>query len=145
MLRTGARVPFLATDCTYYFMLGAGNFSPIDDVPDVMTATQEDVYIKNGFLISNATDTAGFVWVVTWEEYQAQRQRANRTLVTNAQVLALCNAVEVYLESGGFIDTPIVMVYSEAEEISYKAARLIIDDPYLGSVEIEYINVWTIR
>jgi hypothetical protein len=130
-LQSGVRTPFLATDCTHYFTLGTGNFSPIDDTPDVLTATQEDVFIKNGFLVSNATDTAGYAWCVTWEEYQMHRLRSNKALVTNAQILALCTPIRIYLTSGGFTMTPVVKVYSTGDK-NYTS-------------EPAYINVWTIR
>jgi hypothetical protein len=129
-LRTGARTPFYATNCTYYFVLGTGNFSPIDDVPDVLIDTEEDVYIKNGFLASNATDDSGYLWVVTWDEFQTHRQ-SNRSLVSNAQALALCTPIRIYIPSGSFTPTPIVKVYSTG------------DKDYTS--ELSHINVWQIR
>jgi len=130
-LRTGARTPFFATDCTHYFTLGTGNFDPINDLPNALTATQEDVYIKNGFLVSNATDTAGYVWCVTWNEYQMHRLQSNKTLLTNVQILALCTPMRIYLTSGSFTMTPVVMVYSTG------------DKDYTS--EPAYLNIWTIR
>ena len=130
-LQSGVRAPFFATDCTHYFTLGTGNFDPINDLPNALTATQEDVYIKNGFLASNATDTAGYIWCVTWNEYQMHRLRSNKTLLTNVQILALCTPMQIYLTSGGFTMTPIVMVYSTG------------DAQYTS--EPAYLNIWTIR
>jgi hypothetical protein len=130
-LITGARTPFFVTDITYYFTLGTGDFSPIEDVPVALTATEEDLYIKNGFVVSNATDTAGYAWCITWDEFQIHRQASNRDLVTNLQVLALCAPVRIYLTAGAWTMTPIVKVYSTGDK-SYTS-------------EPAYINVGTIR
>jgi hypothetical protein len=111
-------------------VLGTGDFSPIEDSPVVFTATQEELYIKNGFLINNASDTAGYAYCITWEEFQIHRQQSNHALVTNLQVLALCTPIQIYLTSGEWIDTPIVKVYS-----TY--------DKYM--TEISHCNVGTIR
>jgi len=115
-LRTGARTPFFVSDITYYFTLGTGDFSPIEDVPAVLTETQEELYIKNGFIVSNATDTAGYVWCITWHEFQLHRLESNRDLVTNAQVLALCTPIQIYIASGYWTMTPIVKVYSTGDK-----------------------------
>jgi hypothetical protein len=111
-LRTGARTPFFASDITHYHNLSTTTFSPLEDLGGTFSATQEDEYIKNGFLIMNATDTAGLISVITWEEFDRHRSRSNKALVTNAAVLALCTAVTVYVPSGGFIYTPIVKAFT---------------------------------
>jgi len=116
-LRTGARTPFFATDITYYHNL-AGDFSPIENAPIAFTDTQEEVYIKSGFFVKNATDNTGFVNVVTWNEFQIHRQQSNRDLVTNIQVLALCTPVPIYLISGDWTETPIVKVFSTTGQVS---------------------------
>jgi hypothetical protein len=129
-LRTGARLPFFCTDITYYRVLGLGDFSPIEDVPDTFSASEDDLYIKSGFLVSNASDTAGCIYCVTWEEFQMHRSRSNRDLVTNLAVLALCTPISVYVASGKWLETPVVKVFS-----TY--------DKYM--TEISHINVGTIR
>ena len=126
-LRTGARTPFFATDITYYFTLGTGNFSPIEDAPVVFTASEEEVYIKNGFLAANATDTAGILYCITWNEFQIHRQLN----LTNAQILALCTPVAIYLGAGDWTMTPIVKAYSTGDQ-NYTSAPA-------------YINIGTIR
>ncbi len=115
-LRTGARMPFLGTDITHYVDLAASDFSPIENQPAALTDTQEDVYIKNGFIAENATDTAGLLYVVTWNEFQIHRQRSNRALVTNTQVLALCTPIQVYVASGSYCMTPLVKVYATTDQ-----------------------------
>jgi len=130
-LRTNVRTPFFVTNITYYFTLGTGNFSPIDDVPDTFTDSEEEVYIKSGFLAKNATDDSGYLWCVTWEEYQIHRTQQNIDLVTNVQVLALCTPIQIYLSSGEWTGTPIVKVYSTG------------DKDYTS--ELAYINIGTIR
>jgi len=128
-LRTGARTPFFATDITYYHNLTVGDFSPIENQPAAFTDSEEEVYIKSGFLVKNATDTAGLVYVVTWNEFQIHRQQSNRNLVTNLQVLALCAPVVIYLTSGDWTETPIVKVFSTKGQVS----------------TVSMINVGTIR
>ena len=128
-LRTGARTPFFATDITYYHNLAGGDFSPIENAPIAFTDTQEEVYIKSGFVVANATDTAGIVYCVTWEQYRTMRQQSNHTLVTNAQVIALCVPVQIYLASGDWTMTPVVKVFSTEEQYT----------------TVVYINVGTIR
>ena len=129
-LRTGAETPFFCTDITHYVVLGTGDFSPIEDSPDTFSATEEDVYIKNGFLINNASDTAGYAYCITWEEFQMRRQVSNRSLVNNAGVLALCTPVRIYLASGEWCPTPLVKVYSTYDKFM---------------TEISHCNVGTIR
>ena len=131
-LRTGARTPFFATDITYYFDLTGGDFSPINNAPIAFTDTQEDVYIKNGFVVANATDDAGLVYCITWEQYQTVRQQSNRSLVTNIQVIALCVPVAIYLASGDWTMTPVVKVFQTTEQAEYPST-------------IDYINIGTIR
>jgi hypothetical protein len=130
-LRTHARTPFFVTNITYYFTLGTGNFSPIDDVPVAFTDTQEEVYIKSGFLAKDATDDSGYLWCVTWDEYQTHRTQENIGLVTNAQVLALCTPIQIYLKPGEWTGTPIVKVFSTG------------DKDYTS--QLAYINIGTIR
>jgi hypothetical protein len=129
-LRTGARTPFFCTDITHYVVLGVSDFSPIEDAPAAFIATQEEVYIKSGFLAKNASDDAGYIYCITWEEFETQRTQSNRALLTNAQILALCTPMRVYLPSGGWCETPLVKVYS-----TY--------DQYM--TEISHVNIGTIR
>lgn len=113
-LRTGARTPFFASDITHYHNLSAANFSPLEDTGDTFSASEEDLFIKNGFLLMNATDNAGLVKIITWEEFQAKKADSNKSLVTNAAVLALCTGVTVYVPSGGWVYTPIVKAFTGA-------------------------------
>lgn len=130
-LRTGARTPFFATSITNYHHLTTGNFSPIDNAPAVYSDSEEDMYIHNGFLIKNATDTAGLAYCVTWEQFQAARLRANRALVTNATVLAAINPVACYLTSGQWLECPVVKVFATTSQTF--------------PTTITYINVGTVR
>jgi len=111
-LRTGARTPFFATDITHYVSIALANFSPIEDQPAVFTATQEEIYTKNGFLAMNATDNSGLVYVITWNEFQIHRAQTNHALVADLAVLALCTPVAIYLASGDWTMTPIVKVFA---------------------------------
>jgi len=148
-LRTGARTPFFCTDITYYHNLAVSSFSPIEDIPDVFTDTEEDVYIKSGFLAANATDTAGVIYVITWNEYQIQRAQNNRTLVTNEQVLALCNGMQIYLAAGDWTMTPLVKVFGLEDEEPVFLPKVGIGGPeWPGWPDVgvvEYINIGTIR
>jgi hypothetical protein len=112
-LRTGARTPFFATDITHYVSIATADFSPIEDQPAALTATQEELYTKSGFIVSNATDNSGVVYVITWNEFQIHRTQSNRALVTDLQVLALCTPIRIYLASGDWTMTPIVKVYAD--------------------------------
>jgi hypothetical protein len=150
-LITAARTPFFCTDITYYHDLLLSDFSPIEDIPDVFTDTEEEVYIKNGFLASNASDTAGIIYVITWEEFQIHRTQSNRLLVTNLQVLDLCAGIAIYLTSGAWTMTPLVKVFMiEGEEPVFLPKVGIGPDwpewpDWVGTVPIEYINIGTIR
>lgn len=149
-LRTGVRTPFFCTDITFYLDLLSGSFSPIEDIPVVFTETEEEVYIKSGFLASNAGDYAGFIYVVTWNEYQIHRTQNNRALVTNAQVLALCNAMAVFLESGKWTATPLVKVFGLEIPVYMPHKLMIGQDPFPfpdppTESYIEFINIGTIR
>jgi hypothetical protein len=130
-LRTGARTPFFASDIILYQNLALSNVSPIENQPAVYSDSEEDMFIKNGFLIANATDTAGLAYVVTWEQFQIVRTRQNRALVTNAQVLALCVPIAVYLASGDWCMTPIVKVFATTNQ-TYPTT-------------VAYVNVGTVR
>ena len=130
-LRTGARVPFFSSDITHYHALATTDFSPIEDAGGTFSATETDVFIKNGFVVFNATDTAGLVYVITWEEFQTHRQQSNRSLVTDATVLGLCTLVAVYVPSGGAVFTPVVKVFA-GDDGSYASA-------------VTHINIGTIR
>ena len=110
--RTGARTPFFCDDITHYVSVAAADFSPIEDQPAAFTATQEDIYIKNGFLAMNATATAGLLYCITWQEFQLHRLRSNRDLVTNTQVLALCTPVAIYVSECNWTMTPIVKIFA---------------------------------
>jgi hypothetical protein len=140
-LRTSVRTPFLCTDITYYYPLFFEDFSPIDDLPVPFTDSEEEVYIKNGFLASNASDTAGLLYVVTWDEYQTYRTQTNRSLVTNVQALAMCAGIPVYLTSGEWIETPIVKIFGQWLERAMPRIPGFPDYP----VNIEYVNIGTIR
>jgi len=128
-LRTGARTPFFATNITHYHDL-AGDFSPIDNLPAALTDSAEDVYIKNGFLVKNATDNAGLVYVVTKEAFELAWSRVNKALVTRITVLATLVPVAVYLTSGQWLECPVVKVQDTVA-------------PYASTVLL--INVGTIR
>lgn len=130
-LRTGARTPFLASDITHYHDLTATNFSPIDDEGGTFSASETDVFIKNGFIVFNATDDGGLIYVVTWEEFQAHRQQNNRLLVDDSAVLALCTPVAVYAPSGQAVLTPVVKAFADS------------DQTYTSTVTT--INIGTIR
>ena len=130
-LRTGARTPFLGTDIVDYHDM-ATDFSPIDDLPAIPTLAEQsayEVFMKSGFLAQNASDTAGLLSVVTWNEFQIHRTRANRLLVTDATVLALCTPVSIYLASGDWTMTPIVKAFATTGQVT----------------TVTFINVGTIR
>ena len=130
-LRTGARTPFFATNISDYYNLTAADFSPIDALPGVPTLAELsacEVYIKNGFVVANATDDAGVVYVITWNDFQAHR----RHRYTDAQTLALCVPVAIYLASGDWTMTPVVKVFQTTEQAEYPST-------------IDYINIGTIR
>jgi len=129
-LITGARTPFFCTDITHYVVLGISDFSPIENVPNALTDTQEEVYIKNGFLACNASDTSGYIYCITWNEFKIHQQQSNKTLLTNANILALCTPVQIYLTSGEWCATPLVKVYS-----TY--------DKYM--TQVSHVNIGTIR
>jgi hypothetical protein len=130
-LRTGARVPFFSSDITHYHALATTDFSPIEDAGGTFSATQTDVFIKNGFIVFNATDTAGLVYVITWEEFQTHRQESNKSLVSDSAVLALCTPVAVYIPSGGAVFTPVVKVFA--------------GDTQGAASTVTHINIGTIR
>lgn len=130
-LRTGARTPFFASDITHYHALATTDFSPIEDAGGTFSATQTEVFTKNGFLVFNATDTAGLIYVITWEEFQTHRQQSNRLLVTDTAVLALCTPVGVYVASGDAMGTPVVKVFAGDTEGAASA--------------VTHINIGTIR
>ena len=130
-LRTGARTPFFATDIPTYYDLTADDFSPIEDLPGVPTLAELsacEVYIKSGFLVANATDDAGIVYVITWNEFQVHK----RHRYTDAQTLALCAPIQIYLASGDWTMTPVVKVFQTTEQAEYPST-------------IDYINIGTIR
>jgi hypothetical protein len=129
-LRTGARTPFFATNISNYHSLAA-IFSPIDNSPAAYSDSEEEVYIKNGFLIKNATANAGLAYVVTWETFEAAWSRVNHHLVTKATVLATINPVAVYLTSGQWLECPVVKVHATSDQAF--------------PTTITYINVGTIR
>ena len=132
-LRTGARTPFFATDIVDYHSM-ATHYSPIDDLPGVPTLAElsaYEVFLKSGFLAANATDTAGLAYVVTWNEFQLHRQEANRDLVADVTVLALCAPVAIYLASGDWTMTPIVKIFA-TENQTYPTT-------------VTYVNIGTIR
>jgi len=130
-LRTGARTPFFATDITHYVTVATAAFSPIEDAPAAFTASAEETYIKSGFIIMNASATAGLARCITWQEFQLHRLRSNRDLVTDTQVLALCTPVAIYLSESQWTMTPIVKVFAGN------------DQTYPSTVT--YINVGTVR
>lgn len=130
-LRTGARTPFFTPDIVDYHNM-ATHFSPIDDLPAVPTLAEQsacEVFIKSGFLAMNATDNSGILYVVTWNEFQIHRTRANRALVTDVTVLGLCTPVRIYLASGDWTMTPIVKAFATTGQIT----------------TVAYINVGLIR
>jgi hypothetical protein len=143
-LRTGARTPFFCTDITFYVDLTASAFSPIEDVPVAFTDSEEEVYIKSGFLACNATDTAGLLYVITWNEYQVWRTQSNRALVTNEQVLAMCNSIPLYLPSGEWTGTPLVKIFDAIEEPEF-LPRVGIPGGWPVIFPIVYVNIGTIR
>ena len=113
-LRTGARTPFFATDVVDYHNL-ATHYSPVDDLPAIPTAAEEsayEVFMKSGFLAQNATDTAGLIYVITWNEFESHRLKR----LTDAQILALSDYVGIYLASGDWTMTPIVKIYATGDE-----------------------------
>ena len=132
-LRTGARTPFFATDIVDYHNM-ATHYSPIDDLPAIPTLAElsaYEVFLKSGFLAANATDTAGLIYVVTWNEFQTHRQQSNINLVTDVQVLALCAPVAIYLASGDWTMTPIVKIFAT--------------DNQTYPTVVTYVNIGTIR
>ena len=120
-LRTGARTPFFASDITDYHDLTSGDFSPIEDMsatPTLAELSACDVFIKNGFLVQNASSAGGLISVITWTEFQIHRSQSNKSLVDDEAVLALCTPVSVYTASGDFVLTPVVKVFATDDQTS---------------------------
>ena len=76
------------------------DFSPIEDAGGTFSATQTDVFIKNGFIVFNATDTAGLVYVVTWEEFQTHQATEQQVACDRYCGIGTMYSVAVYVPSG---------------------------------------------
>jgi len=113
--RTGANLPLWVEDITYYFDLTTDDFSPLEDAPEAFTDSREELYIKNGFAVCNATEDAGVVLVITLWQYQH-----------NHYDLATLVPVPVFLMPGDWVMTPVVKVFqSEGQDLVYALVETI--------------------
>lgn len=117
-LRTGARYPLWFEDIPDYVDISAADFSPIED--GALEDTEIEVYTKSGFGVKNATEDAGYIYAVTWHQYEANRR--DLTGIVPRQI---------YLLGGDWALTPLVKVFAGD------------DDEYASTVTT--INVGTIR
>ena len=127
-LSGGAKVPFFCDDIPYYFDLTSGNFSPIEDAPVAFDATTTDIYIKNGFLVKNATENAGYIYAVTWRQYKNDGQNSLNDMFTGAAIVPR----QIYLLGGEWTMTPVVKVFAADDDQEYDST-------------VTTINIGTIR
>ena len=114
-LRGGGRFPFWFEDITDYVSIAAANFHPIgvyQATPTSATLSHMYTHVKNGFGVKNATDNNGYIYAVTWSQFQ-DYIKANRRLAETAWDIGSIIPRQIHLAAGEWCVTPIVKVYAD--------------------------------
>jgi hypothetical protein len=112
-LRGGGRFPFWFEDIEYS-SIATTNFDPIaiyqasptSAILSLMTALWE-----NGFGVKNATDSSGYIYAVTWSQFETYIKE-NRGVLPANWTLAGITPRRIDLLAGEWAVTPIVKVFA---------------------------------
>lgn len=114
-LRGGAATPFFVEDIIAYQSIATTDYSPIATY-QASAKAQTDAQtlwkqIKNGFLVKNATDSAGYIYAITWSQFETYRRQHKGTTEASWS-LAGFTPQRIDLGAGEWVATPLVKVYA---------------------------------
>jgi hypothetical protein len=113
---TGRQIPFWFEDILDYASIATTDFDPIATYVGGSKATSDlsklNKYIKGGFGVKNATDNSGYIYAVTWAQFQDYIS-TNRGVVPANYTLAGIVPRQIFLASGEWCLTPIVKVFKD--------------------------------
>jgi len=108
----GGEYPLWFNNITDYASIAVADFSPVATyLAGAATSVRLsacNVYIKHGFAVKNATENAGYIWAITWTDYQGY-------LATNKEnplVITSITPRQIYLLAGEWCLTPVIKVFA---------------------------------
>ena len=104
LTRNGAEYPFWGEHMEYH-AIGVADFDPTNDV--TIIARDKPNYLKNGFMVKNASTNIGHIFAITFHQYEAnQRQLVN--WITGVALVP----VRIDLDGYDWVLTPLVKVFA---------------------------------
>ena len=114
-LRGGAATPFFVEDIIAYQSVATTDYSPIATYQASAKAQTDkqtlDKQIKNGFLVKNATDSAGYLYVITWSQFENYRRQHKGTTAASWSLSGF-TPQRIDLGANEWCATPVVKVYA---------------------------------
>lgn len=114
-LRNGGASYVWFEDITDYVSIATANFHPLgvyQATPTAATLSHMYTHLKNGFGVKNATDNSGYIYAVTWSQYDAY-VKANRGIAETAWDIGNIVPRQIHLLAGEWCVTPIAKVYAD--------------------------------
>lgn len=123
LTRNGSSLPLWMDDFLYYGSIATSNYDPIATYQagaktSVLNAVLWEA-IKGGFAVKNATADAGYIYAITWRQFEDYRLQ-NKQLTEATWDLSAIVPRQIYLLGGEFALTPIVKVFA-GNDATYKS------------------------
>lgn len=109
----GSSLPLWFDDITSFTSIATADYSPIATyLAGSMTTADASLmgkFIRNGFGVKNATDTAGYIYAITWRQYQDYL----KTNKENPNVITGIVPRKIDLQAGEWCLTPLIKVCAD--------------------------------
>jgi hypothetical protein len=113
--RQGASIPFWFEDILNYVSIATANFDPIAtyqaSAKTTLLLSTMNEYVANGFGVKNATDNSGYIYAVTWSQYD-NYLRTHASITPATIDLSAIVPRQIHLIGGEWCVTPIVKVFA---------------------------------
>lgn len=113
---TGRQIPFWFEDILNYASIATTDFDPIATYQAGSMASADlsklNMYVKGGFGVKNATDNSGYIYAVTWAQFQTYLNQ-NKGVLPASWTLAGIVPRQIFLAAGEWCVTPIVKVFKD--------------------------------
>ena len=114
--RNGAEVPFWFDCITDYASIATSAFDPIatyqGGAQTAALLSTMNMYVANGFGVKNATDNSGYIYAITWCQYNDYKIK-NQAITPATINLAGITPRQIHLSAGEWCVTPIVKVFAD--------------------------------
>ena len=116
LTRTGSSLSLWFEDILAYSSIATANVDPIAVYQAGSMATSDlslmNEYVAHGFGVKNATDTAGYIYAITFSQFESYLKQ-NRGILPVNYVLTGIVPRQIHLAAGEWCVTPIVKVFKD--------------------------------